>query len=63
MWSEGAHLEPALERPFVQPLDALEDVLELEWARVDAAGGQSPKHESVVRVWAMSKTNPQGAAG
>ena len=47
-------LEPPLERPLVQGLDVLEHVLELEAARVDAAGRKSPEHERVVRVRAMS---------
>jgi hypothetical protein len=47
-------LEAALQSPLVQGLDALEHVLELEAASVDAAGRKSPEHERVVRVRAMS---------
>ena len=51
---DGRDLQPALERPLVQGLDALEHVLELEAAPVDAAGRKAPEHERVVRVRAMS---------
>ena len=53
------HLEPALERPLVQGLDALEHVLELEAAPVHAAGCETPEHERIVGVRAMSKANAQ----
>ena len=51
---DGRDLEPALERPLVQGLNPLENALELEAARVDAAGRKSPEHERVVRFRAMS---------
>ena len=56
-------LEPSLECPLVQGLNALEDMLELEAAPVHTAGGETPEHERVVRVWTMSETNMQSARG
>ena len=53
-------LELAVHRPLVQRLDVVQDVLELEPARVDDTRGEAPEHERVVRVGAMSKTNQQG---
>ena len=40
---DRGHLEPALERPLVQRLDVLQDVLELEPARVDARRRRGPR--------------------
>ena len=49
------HLEPALERPLVQRLDVLQDVLELEAARIDLARGERPEHECVVGIRAVAE--------
>ena len=49
------HLEPALERPLVQRLDVLQDVLELEAARIDLARGEAPEHEGVVGIRAVAE--------
>jgi hypothetical protein len=38
-------------------------VLELEPARVDGTRGDSPEHERVVRVRAMSESDAQSAGG
>ena len=54
-------LELALERPVVERLDVLQDVLELEAARVDLAGGEGPEHERVVGVGAVAEVDQHGA--
>ena len=55
---DRGHLEPALRRPLVERLDVRDDLLELEPARVDAAGLERPEHERVVRVCAVSDADP-----
>ena len=57
MEREGRHLEPSFERPFVQRLDVPEDVLELEAAGVDRAGGERPEHERVVGIGAVAEAD------
>ena len=52
---DRSHLEAALERPLVQGLDVLQDLLEPEAPRVDRAGGDRPEHERVVRIRAVSE--------
>ena len=50
-------LEPALERPLAQRLNVLQNVLELEAARVDRAGRERPEHEGVVGVGAVAEAD------
>ena len=54
-------LQAPFERPLVQRLDVAEHMLELEAARVDAAGGKPPEHEGVVGVRAVSEADPHEA--
>jgi hypothetical protein len=48
-------LEPSVERPEVQRLDVLQDVLELEVAGVDLPRRERPEHERVVGIRAVSE--------
>src|SRR5262249_42530128 len=54
-------LEAPFERPLVQRLNVLEDVLELEAARVHAPRSEGPEHERVVGVGAVSEADQHGA--
>ena len=54
---EGRHLEAPGERPQVERLDVLQDVLELEIAGVDLARGQRPEHERVVGIRAVAESD------
>src|SRR5262249_33724903 len=58
---DGGDLELPVERPGVQRLDVLEDVLELEAARVGLAGGETPEHERVVWVRTVAETDQHRA--
>ena len=60
---DPAHLEPPFERPFVQRLGVLEDVLELECTLIDRAGGEAPEHECILRIGAVAEPNQQGGRG
>ena len=54
---ERSHLQPALERPFVERLDIGRDRLQLQAARVHLPSGERPDHERVVWIGAVSNAD------
>jgi hypothetical protein len=53
------HLELAGARPPVQRFDVLEDVLDLDVARLHLPRGEGVEHEGVVGVRAMADADPR----
>jgi hypothetical protein len=57
---ERRHLEPPLERPFVQRLDVGDDGLQIETALVDPIRLERPDHERVVGIRTVSDPDRHG---